>query len=205
MNLNEFKAQPIMGILRDIDEVLIEPLIDAIVASGLKTIEIAMNTPNAANLISKCVDIAKDKLIIGAGTVLTVDNLKSALDSGASFIVSPTLINEVLDYCVKASIPAFPGALTPQEIYNAYKRGASMVKVFPANRFGPDYFKEIRGPFKDIPLLACGGIRPNNIKSYFDAGASAVAFGGSIFNKEMIKNNDFKSIKQAIKDLILAK
>ena len=194
-----------MGILRNIDEASIEPLINAVIASGLKTIEIAMNTPNAANLIRECVDIAKDKLTIGAGTVLTVDNLKSALDSGASFIVSPTLINEVLDYCVKDSIPTFPGALTPQEIYNAYKRGPSMVKVFPANRFGPDYFKEIRGPFKDIPLLACGGIRPNNIKSYFDAGASAVAFGGSIFNKKMIKSNDFESIKQAIEDLILAK
>ena len=80
-----------------------------------------------------------------------------------------------------------------------------MVKVFPANRFGPDYFREIKGPFKDIQLLACGGIRPDNIKSYFNAGASAVAFGGSIFNNEMIKNNDFESIKKAIKDLILSK
>jgi len=205
MNLSEFKAQPIMGILRDIDEDSIEPLVDTVIASGLKTIEIAMNRPNAANIIRKCVDTAKGKLTIGAGTVLTVDNLKIALDSGASFIVSPTVVDKVVDFCVKDSIPVFPGALTPQEIYNAHIKGATMVKVFPANRFGPDYFREIKGPFKDIQLLACGGIRPDNIKSYFNAGASAVAFGGSIFNNEMIKNNDFESIKKAIKDLILSK
>ena len=205
MNLSEFKAQPIMGILRDIDEDSIEPLINTVIASGLKTIEIAMNTPNAANIIRKCVDTAKGKLTIGAGTVLTVDNLKIALDSGASFIVSPTVVDKVVDFCVKDSIPVFPGALTPQEIYNAHIKGASMVKVFPANRFGPDYFKEVRGPFKGISLLACGGIRPDTIKSYFDAGASAVAFGGSIFNRDLIKNGNFNRIKKSIEDLILAK
>ena len=111
----------------------------------------------------------------------------------------PVLVKDVLKYCVKNKILAFPGALTPQEIYTAWQEGAAMVKVFPAKFFGPQYFREIKGPFQDIELLACAGVTPENMKGYFACGASAVAFGDSVFRKEWMRNKDSASISAAIK------
>ena len=191
-----------MGILRDIEPGIFDELIETIVSSGLKTIEIAMNSLGAGGLIKQAKRAAGSSLTIGAGTVLTKDDLELALDSGASFIVLPTLIDEVVESCLKKEIPVFPGALTPSEIYKAHLRGVTMVKVFPAKLFGPAYFKEIKGPFKDIQLLACGGVNPGNIAEFFSSGASAVAFGGSVFKKDELKKRNFSSIRDSIKALI---
>jgi 2-dehydro-3-deoxyphosphogluconate aldolase/(4S)-4-hydroxy-2-oxoglutarate aldolase len=161
-----------------------------------------MNTKNAPQLIKKAVGVCDSRLVIGAGTVLDMRTLRAALDAGATFIVMPTLIRDVAEYCLKNKIPLFPGALTPHEIYNAWKAGATMVKVFPAGFFGPAYFKEIKGPFNDIELLACGGVTPENIREYFANGASAIAFGASVFRKDLLMNKDFATITASIKKFI---
>lgn len=202
MDIKKFKKLPVIGILRDIEVDYLEPLIEAICESGLKTIEITMNTKKAIKLIEKAVKFSRNRLIIGAGTVLDVENFKPALDAGATFCVMPVFVKRVTEYCLKNKIPVFPGALTPLEVYSAWQAGATMVKVFPAKLFGPDYFKEIKGPFKDIELLACGGITPQNIKAYFSNGASAVAFGASVFKKEWLESKDFPIIRDSIKDFI---
>jgi 2-dehydro-3-deoxyphosphogluconate aldolase/(4S)-4-hydroxy-2-oxoglutarate aldolase len=204
MDIKKFKELPIMGILRGAEPDLIEPLTDTVISAGLKTIEITMNTEGAAELIKQTVKAAKNRLTIGAGTVLTLDDLHKALDAGATFIVLPVLVEDVVGYCVKNKIPVFPGALTPQEIYNAWRAGATMVKVFPAKFFGPPYIKEMKGPFRDIELLACGGVTPANVGQFISSGASSVAFGGSVFKKELLKNRDFKAIEKSIASLILA-
>lgn len=202
MDLKSFKRLPILGILRGVDKDVIDSLTEAMVSSGLKTVEITMNTKDAPDCIKSMVKAAKGRLTIGAGTVLTVDAMQEALDAGATFIVMPTLVPEVMEYCAKKSIPAFPGALTPQEIYNAWRAGAAMVKVFPSKFFGPSYIKEIKGPFQDIELLACGGVTPDNIKDHFSSGASAVAFGGSIFKKEWLDLGKFGNIEKSIRTLL---
>lgn len=193
---------PILGILRGVEQEIIEPLCETVISAGLETIEITMNTPKAPDLIRKAIKISNGRLMIGAGTVLDTKSLKVALDAGATFIIMPTLIEDVVKHCVKNKIPVFPGALTPQEIHNAWKAGATMVKVFPAKLFGPGYFKEIKGPFNDIKLLACGGVTPENIKTFFSNGASAVAFGASVFRKEWLSQKDFASVSQSIKNLL---
>ena len=202
MDVKAFKKLPLLGILRNVNADIIEPLTETIISSGLKTVEIAMNTPQAPSLIKHMVKIAKNRLTVGAGTVLSTNSLQKALDSGATFIVLPTLMDKVVQYCVKRRIPVFPGALTPQEIYNAWSCGATMVKVFPAKMFGPSYLKEIKGPFQDIELLACGGVTPDNIQAFFTSGASAIAFGGSIFKKEHLASRKFSRIEESIKMLI---
>ena len=202
MDVAVFKKLPIMGILRGVEPDSIEALLETIESSGLKTIEITMNTSGAADLIKKAVGFSKGKLTIGAGTVLDMESLKSALDSGATFIVTPVLSEEVMKYCSKNKISVFPGALTPLEIYNAWQSGATMVKVFPAKAFGPAYFKEIKGPFNNIELLACGGVTAGNMNEYFSSGASAVTFGTSVFRKEWLKIKDFKSIGESVKKFV---
>jgi len=202
MNVAQFKELPLMGILRGVAPDILDELIESIVSSGLKTIEITMNTQGASELIERATRLARERLVIGAGTVLTVDDLQCALDHGASFIVLPTLVEEVVRHCTKHNIPVFPGALTPQEIHNAWSAGATMVKVFPAKFFGPSYLKEIKGPFHNIELLACGGVNARSIVEFFRAGASGVAFGASIFKKEWLDNKQFVPLAESIKALI---
>lgn len=202
MNIDKFRKQPILGILRDVTKEEVPPLFETIISSGLTSVEIAMNTKDAAALIKQAVNLSKGKLSIGAGTVVNMKLLKSAIGAGASFIVMPVLVKDVVKYCVRHKIPVFPGALSPQEIYQAWDTGATMVKVFPAGFFGPKYFREIKGPFKDIELLACGGVTPENMPEYFLNGASAIAFGASVFRKEWLAKKDFPRIREAIKKFL---
>ena len=204
MNINEFKKLPIIGIVRGAPGEAIGEIVNAVITAGLKTIEVTMNTPGAERQIDGMVKIAGKKLVVGAGTVLTVKEAKTAIDAGATFLVSPVMIKEVAAFCKKEKIVYFPGAFTPQEVYASWQAGASMVKVFPATFFGPKYFKELKGPFNAIELLACGGVNPDNIKSFFEAGASAVAFGGSIFKKEWLIEKKFTLISEHISALISA-
>lgn len=198
MDLVRFRKKPILGILRGISGESLEPLLDAIVSGGLETIEFAMNTKGAPGLIQKAVRRYSKKLMIGAGTVLNMQDLRIALDAGATFIVSPVVVLPVVRYCAKHKIPVFPGALIPSDIYQAWQAGATMVKVFPASCFGPDYFRELKGPFPQIELLACAGVTPENIKAYFKNGASAIAVGSSVFRKEWISAKKFHLIRRRI-------
>ena len=202
MNIANFKKKPILGIVRGVEASQIEPLIETVIQAGLETLEITMNTPGASGLIKKAKQVSSGRLILGAGTVLSMQDLKLALKSGATFIVMPVLIKDVVEYCVKNKIPVFPGAFTPSEIYQAWDAGATMVKVFPAKFFGPEYFREIKGPLNQIELLACSGVTPDNLQDYFAAGATAVTFGGSVFRKDWLAQKDFKAIGQAVKNFM---
>jgi len=202
MNVEKFSNFPIMGILRGIEESMIEPLVETIINSGLKTIEITMNTSRAPGLIKKMTDLSKGKLEIGAGTVLSVNDLKNAINSGATFIVMPAIVEDVMEFCIQNKIPVFPGALTPNEIFKAWNMGATMVKVFPSKVFGAGYFKEVKAPLNDIKLMACGGVSADNVAEFFNSGADAVSFGASIFKTEWMKNKNFSKIQQKIEELI---
>jgi 2-dehydro-3-deoxyphosphogluconate aldolase/(4S)-4-hydroxy-2-oxoglutarate aldolase len=204
MDIEAFKTQPFIGILRGIEAKSLLQVLDASTAAGLAHLEITLNTPNALDLIRQARSHAGTELSIGAGTVLTLDAMKQALDAGAQFIVMPTLQREIVHDCVEQGIPVFPGALTPQEIQLAWEAGASMVKIFPAKSLGPEYFKEIKGPFEQIELLACGGITPESVPNYRSCGASGFAFGGSVFRTEWIAEGQFQHITSCIEELLLA-
>jgi len=202
MDIDQFKKMPLMGILRGIDASDIAPVLEAVISAGLKTIEITMNTPGAAGIIEKAKTIAKDRIQIGAGTVLSMDDLDAALSAGAGFIVMPACVKEVVNSCREKGVPVFPGALTPQEVFDAWNCGAAMVKVFPSSLFGPRYIKELKGPFDGIKLMAVGGVSLDNIAQFFFAGADAVAFGASVFKKEWLEKKDFASIGEVVGDYV---
>jgi 2-dehydro-3-deoxyphosphogluconate aldolase/(4S)-4-hydroxy-2-oxoglutarate aldolase len=193
-----------MGILRGVKAEELEPLAEAVLASGLETVELAMNTEGAAALIRRLRQCAGSKLIVGAGTVLTLETMHEALDAGATFIVLPVLVRKVVAHCVRNKIPVFPGALCPQEIYEASQAGAAMVKVFPARLFGPSYFRELRGPFRGLPLMACSGVTPENLPEYFESGADAVAIGSSVFQRDLLEKGDFSAIRRRLERYLSA-
>ncbi|MFA5155830.1 MAG: bifunctional 4-hydroxy-2-oxoglutarate aldolase/2-dehydro-3-deoxy-phosphogluconate aldolase [Candidatus Omnitrophota bacterium] len=194
MDIAKFKQLPVMGVLRGVKPDVLLPLLDVAANAGLETVEITMNTKDASSLIRQAVKSYAGRLCVGAGTVLDLKGLKEALEAGATFIVTPVLVEDVAQYCAKNKIPVFPGALTPLEVYRAWQAGATMVKVFPAKVFGPEYFKELKGPFQDIELLACGGVTPESMQAYFDNGASAITFGASVFRKDLIDKKDYATI-----------
>jgi 2-dehydro-3-deoxyphosphogluconate aldolase/(4S)-4-hydroxy-2-oxoglutarate aldolase len=204
VDLKKFRERPVLGILRGITPTQLEPLFESIVAGGLRAVEITMNTDEVTGLIKNAVRRYGKQLMIGAGTVLTLKDLKDALRAGATFIVSPVVVPPVIEYCAKRKIPVFPGALVPQDIYAAWNAGATMVKVFPAGCFGPGYFKEIKGPFPKIELLACGGVTPENLPAYLKNGASAVAVGSSVFRRDWLVQRKFHLIRNKIRAYLKA-
>lgn len=202
-DLPRFESEPVLGIVRGLNESCLEGVVDAAFAGGLRFLEITLNTPDALHLINK-INTKYTQLQIGAGTVLSAEEAKKAIDAGAKYIVAPNFDEEVATFCAQNKIAYFPGALTPTEIKKAWDAGATMVKVFPASQMGPDYFKMIKGPFDKIKLMAVGGVNPENIKDYLGAGANAVALGGSIFSIQRMANQKFEEIHKDIAEFMFA-
>jgi 2-dehydro-3-deoxyphosphogluconate aldolase/(4S)-4-hydroxy-2-oxoglutarate aldolase len=204
MDFSDFETLPLLGILRGVDERALGPLADCVASTGLRALEITMNTAQAASKIALLREAAQGRFLVGAGTVLSVKALGEALEAGASFIVMPTLETDVASVCRQRSIPFFPGALTPQEVRSAALAGATMIKIFPARLFGPAYFKELLGPFDNLKLLACGGVDEVTLPRYFSAGASAAAIGGSIFRADWLREGRFDAVEAALTPLVRA-
>ncbi|MGD2278469.1 MAG: bifunctional 4-hydroxy-2-oxoglutarate aldolase/2-dehydro-3-deoxy-phosphogluconate aldolase [Candidatus Omnitrophota bacterium] len=200
--MDNFKKLPLMGIMRGIGAEDVKPLVETVIEAGLETIEVAMNTPGAPGMISKALEVSGGRISVGAGTVISKKGLDQALGAGATFIVMPTFIKEIVSSCVKKDVPVFPGALTPKEVLDAWERGATMVKVFPSGVFGPGYIKALKGPFNGIKLMAVGGVNLGNIAEYFSSGVDAVAFGASVFRKEWLQKKDFDAIGKLVRQYV---
>lgn len=190
-----FQKAPLVGIIRGHSLEEIKAILPIYRAAGLTTIEITMNTPDAAQLIQYAVENEQAGLNIGAGTVCNKADLKIALSAGAQFIVTPILDKKVVKSCVKQKIPIFPGAFTPSEIYKAWSWGASMVKIFPATQLGADYIKEVKAPLNELKLLPTGGVNLDNLLDFFRAGADGAGLGGQLFDKKMIQEKDWQALE----------
>ncbi|AWG23261.1 2-dehydro-3-deoxyphosphogluconate aldolase [Flavobacterium faecale] len=188
-----FEKMPIVGIIRNISLKVIEEILPQYKKAGLTTLEITMNSDNACEII-KAVAESHPEINVGAGTVCTMADLMMALDAGATFIVTPIMDVDVMNYCNERNIPIFPGAFTPLEIYNANKLGATAVKIFPATQLGAGYVKDILGPLNTIKLLPTGGVDVHNIQSFFQAGAIGVGMGGSLFDKKLIESKNYEGL-----------
>jgi 2-dehydro-3-deoxyphosphogluconate aldolase / (4S)-4-hydroxy-2-oxoglutarate aldolase len=199
-----FQQEPALGIIRGVTEESLQGVMEAMISGGLRFAEVTLNTANAASLIEKAVKLYSNSICLGVGTVLSVADAKMAFDSGAQFIVSPTLNEDVAVFCKDNNLAYFPGALTPTEIEKAWRAGATFVKVFPASQMGPGYFRIIKGPFQNIRLMAVGGVGPDNISEYLTAGADAVALGGSIISLSRMKEKKFDLIQKDIEFFLLA-
>ncbi|WP_442601409.1 bifunctional 4-hydroxy-2-oxoglutarate aldolase/2-dehydro-3-deoxy-phosphogluconate aldolase [Paenibacillus sp. KN14-4R] len=183
-----------IAIVRGIEQQHISAVAGALFAGGISVMEVTLNTPGAADMITELQANYADKMFIGAGTVLDIADAKLALDAGASFFVTPNTDEEVIRFAVEHNIPIYPGAMTPTEVVKAWKAGATAVKLFPTGSLGLTYFKDVQGPLSHIPMLAVGGVKTDNIADYFAAGCYGFGVGGSLFNKEDITNGRYDSV-----------
>lgn len=193
---------PVIGILRGIDLTFFRSVMDTSFASGLQAIEITMNTEQALQIVSLNRPSVPSGKLLGMGTIRNVGEAKKAVESGAMFLVTPNTDSKVIEYAVSKAIPVISGALTPTEVYTAWSAGADMVKVFPCGIFGPQYIRELLGPFEQIPLVAVGGVSPDNIREYFAAGVSAVGAGTSLFGCRALMGRKLEEIEQNVRKFI---
>jgi 2-dehydro-3-deoxyphosphogluconate aldolase / (4S)-4-hydroxy-2-oxoglutarate aldolase len=150
----------------------------SLAAAGLPCIEITFRTVAAADAI-RAIRVAVPHVLVGAGTIVSLDQLDRALDAGAAFIVSPGLQRGVVEACLGRSVPVLPGVYTPSEVIAGLDLGLSTLKLFPASSAGgPDYLRALAGPFPGVRFIPTGGIGPDDLPAYLGV-PSVLAVGGS--------------------------
>lgn len=170
------------------------PTAKALVAGGVDTMEITFRTACAADAIRKVAENCPD-ILVGAGTILNVEQAKLAVEMGAKFIVSPGFSEEVVAWCVENNIPVAPGCVTPTEIMGALKYGLTMVKFFPANVYGGlNAMKNLSAPFVGLKFLPTGGVNTANIKEYWDAPFIHAVGGSWVCPKAEISAGNWEKI-----------
>jgi 2-dehydro-3-deoxyphosphogluconate aldolase/(4S)-4-hydroxy-2-oxoglutarate aldolase len=150
---------------------------EALAACGVTSMEITLNSPQALAGIGEMRRVLGDAFLVGAGTVLNVEQAQAAVDAGAQFLVAPNTHYGVLRFCAERDLCSVPGAYTPTEIMNAYDAGATLIKLFPAEL---GYFKNVRAPLDHVPFVTTGGVTPENAKDFIKAGAVGVGMGSAL-------------------------
>jgi 2-dehydro-3-deoxyphosphogluconate aldolase / (4S)-4-hydroxy-2-oxoglutarate aldolase len=179
------RSTRLIAILRRVEpQARLLDLVESLAEDGVCTLEVTFDSPTAADdLVAsrKRLDAAgRTDVRLGAGTIRSVELLDRAIDAGAAFIVSPSLDVGVVERSVESGVPVIPGAYSPTEIDLAWRSGATFVKVFPASSLGPSHIREMLGPFRDIEMIATGGIDAGSAIAFLDAGCVAVGVGSAI-------------------------
>jgi len=195
----------IIPIVRASSADAVVPVAEALLHAGLPVVEITLTVPKAIDAISAVAKRFAGKVLLGAGTVTDAESVRRAVDAGAEFIVTPCLVPEVIAAAQRAGVAVLPGALTPTEVFEAFRAGGDMVKVFPAQSVGgAAYLRALRGPFPDIPLVPTGGVTLENLADMFTAGAAAVGVGTELISKDALDRRDYAAIGAVAKRFVAA-
>lgn len=174
----------------------------AVAAGGIRLIEITWNSDRPADLITQLRSDLPD-CWIGAGTLLTQEQVKGAIAAGAQFLFTPHVDQGLIELAISQDVPIVPGALSPTEIVQAWQAGASSVKVFPVQAMGgASYIRSLQGPLGQIPLIPTGGVTVENARSFLDAGAIAVGLSGDLFPQSAVSQGNWDLITQRAAMLI---
>lgn len=199
----------IIAIIRGFEPDVCLRLSEAYVKGGIDMVEVTFNQKDpsswkdTAAAIRSIKDHFAGSVKVGAGTVLTEEQLLMCEDAGGEYMVTPNVNTSLIRKCVADGLMAMPGAITPTEAVDAFNAGASYVKLFPAGVFGPEYVKALVAPLSHIPFLAVGGIGPHNIADFIKAGCVGAGVGGNLTNKEWISNGEWDKITAAAASLVL--
>jgi 2-dehydro-3-deoxyphosphogluconate aldolase / (4S)-4-hydroxy-2-oxoglutarate aldolase len=185
----------IVGVVRENSAEAASAVADAYARNGIHIIEITLTTPDAFDLIAQIAARYSGEVTVAAGTVRSSNDAAAARRAGAELIVSPHTNAQVIEYANENELLSVAGAATPTEIIQAWETGCDIVKIFPAAALGgPDYIRTIRGPIRDIPMLAGGPIPLDTIESYLDAGCVAVNLGVSLAVPDLVKTEQWDEI-----------
>ena len=198
--IQEILKEKVIVIVRGLSREELIPFAEAVYAGGIRFLEITYDAAGAipdeetADRIRMLAEYFAGRMYIGAGTVLSPEQVQLTRTAGGSFIISPDSCPDVIRETVSAGLVSIPGAFTPTEIAEAHRLGADFVKVFPAGSLGPDYIKALHAPLSHVRMLAVGGVNTGNMKDYTAAGACGFGIGSDIVDKKSIAAGDFEAI-----------
>lgn len=189
-------------ILRIPDSSLFEPIAEALYNGGVRILEITMTVPGAISLIKRAAENLPEDMLLGVGSVLDAVTVEKAVEAGAQFVVSPVIKEEVIKKCAELDKAVMPGAFSPTEIQYAWELGSDIIKVFPANILGMDFFKAVKAPLPHLKLMPTGGVSLTNGGDWLKAGACAVGIGSALVSGKDLANRDFKAIEEKAKTMM---
>jgi 2-dehydro-3-deoxyphosphogluconate aldolase/(4S)-4-hydroxy-2-oxoglutarate aldolase len=180
----------------------VESLATALAAGGLRAVELTLTTPG---ILARLADAnIGDGSVVGVGSVLTAEDAEAAVDAGAQFLVTPAVRQAVAEAAAARDVPVIMGALTPTEVITAIDLGAAAVKIFPARATGPDYLRDLHGPFPGLRLIPSGGINTGNAAAYLAAGAVAVTAGTDVVAPDLVAAGRWMEITERARSFVAA-
>ena len=204
--LEYVKERKIVAIVRGLSPEYLIRLGHAFEEGGIGLMEVTYNQSapetwkDTANGIEAVEKEFGDRLLVGAGTVITLEQVSMTYNAGGHYLVTPTTQPEIIRAGKALGLGLYPGAFTPSEILAAYEAGADAVKFFPASCLGPGYIKAIRAPLSHIPLMAVGGVNEKNAADFMKAGCVGLGVGGNLVNKEWIRDGEWEKITALAKE-----
>jgi 2-dehydro-3-deoxyphosphogluconate aldolase/(4S)-4-hydroxy-2-oxoglutarate aldolase len=197
------ETEGVVAVVRLTDARVGEQVARALIDGGVTAIEITMTVPRAPELIAD-LSRALPNALIGAGTVTDPAMARTVIDAGAKFVVSPVFRPRIVEACHERDVPSFPGCFTPTEILSAWELGAEIIKVFPATSLGPNYIKDLRGPFPSIKMMPTGGVSIDNAADWIKAGAVAIGVGSAMVQAKAVETGRFDQVTAAAQAFVAA-
>lgn len=208
--IQAIEKNKLIVIVRNVKKEQLIPLAQAMYEGGVRLLEVTYDSggtttdEQTAQSIRELAEHFKDKMIIGAGTVLTEKQVELTCAAGGRFIISPDSFPAVIKRTRELNMVSIPGALTPTDMQIAHRSGADFIKIFPISSLGSGYLKAVKAPLAHLKFLAVGGINENNISEYLSAGACGFGVGANIVDKALLKNNDYAAITALAKKYVFA-
>ena len=194
-------ARKISAIVRTDDQSVAEQAMAAAVEGGFRIIEFTLSTPGALELITQFRSM-DESLLVGAGTVMTPQAAKEAVNSGAQFIVSPVCDPTVIRKAGEMDVVSIPGTQTPTEMQRAHETGADFVKLFPAPPNVAEYIRYVLGPQPHLKIFPTSGVNLDNMVAVLEAGAAGVGFVGPLFDPQSMRNRNFDDIRERAEKIV---
>lgn len=193
--------RPLIAVLRASEAADYDAVVDVLVECGVHSIEVTLSTPGTIEHLPHLISLIDRTADLGVGTVTTTEQAQAAIGAGAAYIVTPVMRPEVITACVDASVPVYPGALTPTEVLAAWDAGATAVKIFPAATVGAEYGAHLRGPFPDLKFIPSGGVDLKGIEEWLRAGAVAVSVGGPLLG-DALRGGSLADLRVRTRDVV---
>lgn len=193
----------VVAVLRGIDDDQITSVARAIHDAGVTALEVTADGKHAGEKIAAVdQELADTDAVVGAGTVLDAPTAQSVIDAGAEFVLAPDCNPEMIRTCNRQGVVSIPGVMTPTEAVTAMEAGADMLKMFPATTVGPGHVGALQGPLGDVDIMPTGGVSPNNVNDFFEAGAVAVGAGSAIIDYDAIAAGDMDQVRETAGEFV---
>lgn len=208
--IQKIEEEKIIAIVRGVGAEQCMKVADALYAGGIRLMEVTYDQKNPASFQATAGAIEaigkayEGRMLVGAGTVTTVELVELTAKANGRYIISPDVNADVIRRTRELGMVSLPGAMTPTEVMTAHRAGADFVKIFPVGELGPSYVKAIRAPISHVKLLAVGGVNENNVAEFLKAGMTGAGVGGNLANKKWIEAGEFDKITETARKLIEA-